>query len=102
MGNLISNDPFHLHGPLGLALAPNGDLLTSNGDAQNQDPNQLNEIVEFTATGQFVAEIQVDTTGVAGGAFGIALMKFGNTVKFAAVDDNSNTLEISVANDNTD
>jgi hypothetical protein len=52
-----------------------------------------------------VAEIQVDTTGIAGGAFGIALKKFRNTVKFAAVDDNLNTLEIFVAhaaNDNTD
>jgi len=97
MGDLISNDSAHLHGPLGLALAPNGDLLTSNGDAVNPDPNQLNEIVEFTATGQFVAEIQVDTTGTAGGAFGIALAKFGHTVKFAAVDDNFNSLEISVA-----
>jgi hypothetical protein len=95
-GDLIISDNVHLHGPLGLALAPNGDLLTSNGDAQNQDPNQLNEIVEFTATGQFVAEIQVDT-GAAGAAFGIALAKFGNTVKFAAVDDNSNSLEIFVA-----
>jgi DNA-binding beta-propeller fold protein YncE len=105
MGDLVSNDNAHLHGPLGLALAPNGDLLTSNGDAVNPDPNQLNEIVEFTATGQFVAEIQVDTTGTAGGAFGIALKKFGNTVNFAAVDDNFNSLEISVAhaaNHNTD
>jgi hypothetical protein len=97
MGDLISNDSAHLHGPLGLALAPNGDLLTSNGDAVNPDPNQLNEIVEFTATGRFVAEIQVDTTGTAGGAFGIAIATFGNTVKFAAVDDNFNTVEISVA-----
>jgi len=97
MGDLIYNDNAHLHGPLGLALAPNGDLLTSNGDAVNPDPNQLNEIVEFTATGQFVAEIQADMTGTAGGAFGIALAKFGNTVKLAAVDDNFNSLEISVA-----
>jgi sugar lactone lactonase YvrE len=43
-GNLVVQDDAHLHGPLGLALAPNGDLIVSNGDAVNQDPNQLNEL----------------------------------------------------------
>ena len=97
MGNLIFKDKAHLHGPLGLALAPNGDLLTSNGDAVNTDPTQLNEIVEFTVGGKgFVAETKVDN-GAAGAAFGIALAQFGNTVKFAAVDNNTNDLEISAA-----
>lgn len=96
MGNLIYQDSVHLHGPLGLALAPNEDLLASNGDAVNADPNHPNEIVEFTAAGQFVAEIPVDTSGTAGGAFGIALAKFGNHVRLAAVDDNLNNLEVWV------
>jgi hypothetical protein len=96
MGNLIYQDNVHLHGPLGLALAPNGDLLTSNGDAVNPDPTHPNEIVEFTATGQFVAEVPVDTSGIPGGAFGIALAKFGNKIRFAAVDDNFNNLEVWV------
>jgi hypothetical protein len=39
-----------------LALAPNGDLLTSNGDAINPDPAHPSEIVEFTKTGQFIGE----------------------------------------------
>lgn len=96
MGTVIYQDPAHLHGPLGLALAPNGDLLASNGDAQNPDPNHPNEIVEFTAAGTFVAEFQVDSTGLPGGAFGIALAKFGNSVRFAAVDDNLINLQVWV------
>jgi hypothetical protein len=49
-GILAYSDPTHLHGPLALALAPNGHLLTSNGDAINPPvPPQLpSEIVEFT------------------------------------------------------
>jgi len=97
MGNLIYQDSVHLHGPLGLALAPNEDLLASNGDAVNADPNHPNEIVEFTVAGQFVAEIPVDTSGAPGGAFGIALAKFGNHLRLAAVDDNRNNLEVWVA-----
>lgn len=73
---------------------PNEDLLASNGDAVNPDPNQINEIVEFTATGHFVAEVPVDTFTTSGGAFGIALAKFGNKVRLAAVDDNLNAVEV--------
>ncbi len=29
MGALVHQDPAHLRGPIGLALAPNGDLLTT-------------------------------------------------------------------------
>ena len=31
-GTLVYNDPAHLHGPLGLVLAPNGNLITANSD----------------------------------------------------------------------
>ena len=34
-GALVYQDQAHLRGPIGLALAPNGDLLTTNGDAVN-------------------------------------------------------------------
>ena len=54
MGTLVYQDDTHLHGPLGLVLAPNGDLITANGDAVNTDPNQPSELVEFTPGGQFV------------------------------------------------
>ena len=52
MGTLVYQDNAHLRGPLGLVLAPNGDLITSNGDAVNPDPNQASELVEFTPGGQ--------------------------------------------------
>src|SRR5215472_1136949 len=46
-GRAIFNDD-HLRGPLAPVFAPNGDLLTSNGDAVNADLTQPSEIVEFT------------------------------------------------------
>ena len=52
-------------------LAPNGDLITSNGDAVNPDPNQTSELVEFTPKGHFVGELSLDPSP--GGAFGLAV-----------------------------
>jgi hypothetical protein len=93
-GKLIYQDSTHLHGPLGLALAPNGDLITANGDAVNPGPNGTqNMLVEFTPTGQFVSQFQVDP-GAPGGAFGLAISLGLNGIRFAAVDDDANTLEI--------
>jgi DNA-binding beta-propeller fold protein YncE len=90
-GRLVSNDPQHLHGPLGLTLAPNGDLIAANGDAVNQDPQQLNELVELTPQGKFVSEFQIDN-GAAGAAFGLALQVHDDHLRLAAVDDNTNSL----------
>ncbi len=90
-GSVIYQDDTHLHGPLALALAPNGDLITANGDAINEDPNQLSEIVEFTTTGQFVSQFQIDP--VAGSAFGLAVTVRNNRILFAAVDDNTSVLD---------
>jgi hypothetical protein len=92
-GKLVFTDP-HLRGPLALAFAPNGDLLTANGDAVNADPNNIenSEIVEFTTTGKFVDEFQISPE--AGGAFGIALQTTGDEVTFAAVNDITNELEV--------
>jgi DNA-binding beta-propeller fold protein YncE len=93
-GQLIYQDNVHLHGPLGLALAPNGHLITANGDAVNPGPNGTqNLLVEFTPAGQFVAQFQVDP-GAAGGAFGLAIGFGLEGFRFAAVDDDANTLEI--------
>jgi hypothetical protein len=85
-GRVIYQDSVHLHGPLGMILAPNGHLLVANNDAINPDPNQPSEIVEFTIGGKFVKEISVDPNF--GGAFGLAVMTKGDTARFAAVDDN--------------
>ena len=89
-GNLVYKDNVHLHGPLGMAWAPNGDLLVSNNDAINSDPNQPSEIVEFTIYGQFVSEISVDPAQ--GGAFGLAVLPDYYGSIFAAVDDNTASL----------
>ena len=85
------SDP-HLHGPLGLILAPNGDLIVSNGDAVSPDSAQPSELVEFTPQGQFVAEFSLDAN--AGGAFGIAATDDHGQLRFAAVDDNTNTVSV--------
>jgi len=49
-----------LRGPLALVFAPNGNLLTANGDAVNGDPAQPSELVEFTPSGKFVSQVSVD------------------------------------------
>jgi hypothetical protein len=91
-GRVIYKDDTHLHGPLGLALAPNGDLITANGDAVNTGGTQ-NSLVEFTPQGKFVAQFQFDP-GASGGAFGLAFSSGNDDVRFAAVDDDQNTLDI--------
>jgi hypothetical protein len=91
-GRVIYEDSAHLHGPLGMIMAPNGHLIVTNNDAINPDPNQPSEIVEFTIGGKFVKEISVDPAF--GGAFGLAVMTRGDTARFAAVDDNTSSLLI--------
>lgn len=92
-GRLIYFDKKHLHGPLALALAPNGHLVTANGDAVNPDPQQPSEIVEFTVDGQFVAQMQVDI--VPGAAFGLAFgLGSQRQPQFAAINDNTNSATV--------
>ena len=67
-GSVVVNDPTHLHGPTGLLLAPDGDLIVANSDGSNAVPNQPSEIVEYTTTGEFVARRSIDPNN--GGAFG--------------------------------
>jgi hypothetical protein len=82
-----------LHGPLGLAFAPNGNLITSNGDAINPDPAHPSEVIEFTASGQFVRQYNIDA-GV-DAAFQVATVLAPNgTFNFAAVNDNNNTVAV--------
>ncbi len=93
-GTLVYADPNHLHGPLGLVLAPNGDLIAANSDATNVDMNQTSELVEFTTKGMFVSELSVDPNP--GGAFAIGFGDFNGKLSFAAVDDNTDTLDVWV------
>jgi hypothetical protein len=93
VGYRIYQDNTHLHGALAMILAPNGHLIVSNSDAVNGDPNQPSELVEFTVDGQFVAERPVDPAQ--GGAFGLgAMVSRHGVITFAAVDDNTSSIEI--------
>jgi sugar lactone lactonase YvrE len=80
-----------LNAPLGLTVAPNGDIITVNGG----DGNAV-ETAPFG--GQQVATAQLDNTPVAGlpngngTLFGIALTPDGKGLYF--VDDGSNTLNL--------
>jgi hypothetical protein len=75
----------HLNGPLGLAIAPNGNILTVNSGDGN--------LVETTPGGTQVAVKGVDTSGAgAGSLFGLALAPGGHGVYF--VDDGNNTLDL--------
>lgn len=70
--------------PLGLALAPNGDILTTNaGDG---------EIVETTPTGKQLLARTLDAKTGAGSLFGVLVAANGKGVYF--VDDGENTLNL--------
>lgn len=98
-GTVIFSDSTHLHGPLGLVLAPNGNLISSQGDAINPstDPAQQSEIVEFTkgkgkTPATFVSQFSIDSVG--GSAFGIAIQRNMGAITLAAVDDSMNVLTV--------
>src|SRR5208337_1804052 len=96
-GTVFAQNDGHLNGPLSLALASNGHLLVTNGDAilSTAPPPPFNLILEYqppqckATKGTFVAQLQIDDAGIAGGAFGLAI---GSTIDhnqiLAAVDDN--------------
>jgi hypothetical protein len=92
-GKQVFADP-HLRGPLALAFAPNGDLVTANGDAVNGDPTHPSEIIEFTRSGAFVREFDIDASQ--GGSFGLATVLGENPpFNFAAVDDVPNIVWVA-------
>jgi hypothetical protein len=75
----------NLNQPLGLAIAPNGDILTVNAGDGN--------IVETTPAGSQVAVKNIDTSGAgAGTLFGLAITPDQKGVYF--VDDGDNTLDL--------
>ncbi|HEV7123756.1 MAG TPA: hypothetical protein VGN24_10115 [Rhodanobacter sp.] len=94
-GQVVFVDP-HLRGPLALAFAPNGHLLTANGDAVNADPLHPSEIVEFTRRGRYVVEVNIDASQ--GGAFGVAtkLSARDPAFNYAAIDDVANDLVVTL------
>jgi hypothetical protein len=77
----------NLNSPLGLALAPNGDVLSVNASD--------GQVVETTPAGAQVATLSLDSTGTPPGAgtlFGLAVTPDRKGVYF--VDDGTNTLNI--------
>jgi hypothetical protein len=90
-GSIVYQDPAHLRGPLGLVLAPNGDLLTTNGDAVNPDSTQPSELIEFTPSGTFVGQLSLDPGQ--GAAFGLALNLTKKALTLASVNDDTNHLD---------
>jgi hypothetical protein len=94
-GQVIFSDTKHLHGPMGLALAPNGDLIIANNDSINQDPKRPSEIVEIdpaTVPATFVRQFSIDPN--IDGPFGIAAAEFNELNELAFVNDNNNTLSV--------
>jgi hypothetical protein len=92
LGFEVFADQTHLHGPLGLTLTPNGNLIAANGDAVNPGGTQ-NELVEFTPQGFLVAQYEIDA-GAPGSAFGVASAIFQGSIRVAAVDDNLSTVSV--------
>jgi DNA-binding beta-propeller fold protein YncE len=74
-----------LNAPLGLAIAPNGDIVTVNGGDGN--------MVEITPAGTQVAVKAVDVTATGAGVlFGLAIRPNDSGIYF--VNDGNNTLDI--------
>jgi sugar lactone lactonase YvrE len=81
-GGTVVTEGGHLKEPLGMALAPNGDILTTNGGDGN--------IVETTPAGKQLAVQTADTKTGAGSLFGLAISPSANSIYY--VDDGENTL----------
>lgn len=74
----------HLSQPLGLTLAPNGDILTTNAGDGN--------LVETTPSGHQIATAAGDAKTGAGSLFGLAVTPDGKGLVY--VDDGFNTLRL--------
>ena len=86
-GTLIFRDPA-LNGPLGLAMAPNGDLITVNADSLNGSPTIPSDVIEFTTGGTLVRHFSIDPNP----GSGFAILSLQN--EFAYVDDFTSTVTI--------
>ena len=82
MGNTVSSGGA-LNDPLGLAIAPNGNIVVANGNDGN--------LVETTPGGRQVTTKTVNPAG-AGSLFGLAIAPEHNGVYF--VDDALNNLDL--------
>jgi hypothetical protein len=83
-GGTVLTEGGHLKEPLGMVLAPNGNIITSNGGDGN--------MVETTPAGRQVAVQTADKKTGAGSLFGMAIAPGGKGIYF--VDDGENTLNL--------
>ena len=83
-GSTVLTEGGHLKEPLGMVLAPNGNIITSNGGDGN--------MVETTSAGQQVAVQTADKKTGAGSLFGLVIAPEGKGIYF--VDDGENTLNL--------
>jgi hypothetical protein len=81
-GTLVSTDK-ELDSPLGLTLAPDGDVLVANGGD--------GDVVEVSPSGSQVAETEATTAG-AGALFGLGVSLGGKSLYF--VNDAANSLRL--------
>ena len=92
-GVVLSNDPVHLHGPVGLVFGPNRHLLATNGGGVSADPNNVSDFVEFTDRGQFVSQQPVDSRS--GGGPGLHFTRDETGVlRMAWINDCASTVTI--------
>lgn len=73
-----------INSPLGMTLAPNGDIITVNGGDGNE--------VETTPEGVQVDTVQLDPAGAGGDLFGLTTAPGNRGILF--VDDGDNTLKL--------
>ncbi len=83
-GGAVLTEGGRLEEPLGMALAPNGNIVTSNGGDGN--------MVETTPAGQQAAVQTADEKTGAGSLFGLVVAPEGRGIYF--VDDGENTLNL--------
>jgi hypothetical protein len=83
-GGTVVTEGGHLKEPLGLVLAPNGNIITSNGGDGN--------MVEITPQGQQIAVQTADRKTGAGSLFGLVISPSANSIYY--VDDGENTVNV--------
>ena len=83
-GGTVLTEGGHLKEPLGMVLAPNGNIITSNGGDGN--------MVETTPAGQQVAVQTADKKTGAGSLFGLVIAPESKAIYF--VDDGESTLNL--------
>ena len=74
----------YLNGPLGMTLAPNGDVIATNGNDGNA--------VEITPAGRQIAKVSLVANG-SGDLFGVTIAPNGRDLLF--VNDGTNALDIA-------